>query len=239
MSVSSVRADDIDSAILLLGSPLPNLRAQTALALGTRKEHVQRVLPALKKALSDRHPTVRVAASLALGRLGAIEAVDDLVGAVRGEDRIVADAARRSLDKIISGFVSDPERSAGRRFALDVRGAGDADVMLLRRFTALASESLLGRDGIDVGESHDFDDAAPRKNGARPVALALRGEVMTLSTARTVLRLELTISALGLVLKEWRVVGSSKATADDALAQAVRSGVGQVVAFLGVRGKAP
>jgi len=107
------------------------VRAQAADALG-RVEAAERgpALGALSRAVDDAHPSVRYAALLSLGELGAHEAVDAIVAHLGDSEALCREAAAIALGQL--GEAGGPRAWSALERAL---GAGEPEV----RFQAVAS----------------------------------------------------------------------------------------------------
>jgi len=91
----------LDAALRDLEHEDPRVRAQAADALG-RSEAPERnaAVSALARAVDDPHPSVRYAALLSLGELGAHETVDALVGRLGDGEPLVREAATIALGQL-------------------------------------------------------------------------------------------------------------------------------------------
>jgi hypothetical protein len=81
------------------------VRAGAAAVMGQRRDGTRR--PELEGALGDSHPTVRVAAANALGRIGSSESLPPLRGAARDRVREVATTAKSAIQTIESHATDD------------------------------------------------------------------------------------------------------------------------------------
>ncbi|MBT9554446.1 MAG: HEAT repeat domain-containing protein [Myxococcales bacterium] len=217
---------EVDAALALLASPNFKVRAQATLALGAQSRHSLRVARPLVGMLGDAHPAVRVAAAMALGKLGDVTTVPALVPLFDGDDRSLADVARRSTERIVAAFLAAPERFADRPKAVHVARLGQDP-----HFKDRVVERLLAKD-IEVGERFDFvapDEAATPLG----VQLELIGELVSLSDDRGTLRVTLALRPGGATLTQWtnlNVVGTSR---DDVLDAAATLLVKTLLAYLG------
>ncbi len=219
-------ADKLDNAISLLKVPVFKVRAQAALALGSRRAEAKRVVGPLTQALEDPHRAVRAAAAIALGKLTAIEAASALSDAMSDDDRVVARMARKSLDRVLQAFVRNRGRFEERRFNFYVAGLR-AD----GRFKDLVIERLLKHDNVNVGVTADFSKDS--KDPPPVVDLALRGEMTRIDGQRAHLKLTLALRKGGYVLTSWKRVVAIGKTRDDVLANAAQLAVGRVLGYLG------
>lgn len=218
--------EEVEAAITLLASPNFKVRAQAALALGAQSRNSVRVARPLVGMLSDPHPAVRVASAMALGKLGDVTTVPALVPLFEGDDRSLADVARRSTERIVAAFLAAPERFADRPKAVHVARLGQDP-----HFKDRVVQRLLATD-IEVGERFDF---APTDEAATPlrVQLELIGEMVSLSDDRGTLRVTLALRPGGATLTRWtnlNVVGSSR---DDVLDAAAALLVKTLLAYFG------
>ena len=135
--------DEGDAALLAaLKSPVADVRAQAARALGERREKAGE--SALIALLKDTEPTVRLQAIIALGRVGQSEAVPSLLPILLDPDRYLAFSARQAIRRIgdwtavASGLkTDDPRLRAAILAALELVYNADA-VGLLRQVSTEA-----------------------------------------------------------------------------------------------------
>jgi len=136
----------IPAALRDVNSRKPAFRARAAASLGDLTGHEEvreQAIVSLRKLLSDRSPDVRGTAALSLGRLGAVEAMDDVIRLAEESDELAAQDAIAAL-----GYLQDGRASACIRKAL--RHA-DADV----RFQAVIAIVM-----VDPAEAGECLDAA-------------------------------------------------------------------------------
>ncbi len=166
VSFSGAAASGLDELLAALASdPSPRVRAQAALALGSRAA-VPEVEDALLGALHDGDGIVRAAAAKALSETASPQAFHDLCWAAVDPDPLVAKWAGLAVRRVIA-------RSGAVR--LDVRDlvsrTGYDNDLSTKTFQEVVLERLVRDPRYDVGTDMDFrDDGGPRR---RPV-VALR-----------------------------------------------------------------
>ncbi|MGP0064224.1 MAG: PVC-type heme-binding CxxCH protein, partial [Isosphaeraceae bacterium] len=128
-----------------LKSPVADVRAQAARALGERSVPIAR--EPLVNLLKDREPSVRLQAVIALGRIGLGDAIPALLPVLADGDAFIAYSARKALRRIddwprtAQGLDSpNPKIRAGTLLALE-EVYDDAAVMALDRFVLRGSHS--------------------------------------------------------------------------------------------------
>jgi putative membrane-bound dehydrogenase-like protein len=121
-----------------LKSPIADVRAQAARALGERSVPIAR--EPLLKLLKDREPSARLQAVIALGRFGLSDSIPALLPVVAHGDTFIAYSARQALRRIndwpraVQGLDSrDSKVRAGVLLAMD-QVYDDAVVMALNEF---------------------------------------------------------------------------------------------------------
>jgi len=218
--------DEVEAAVALLESSNFKVRAQAALALGAQSRSSVRVGRPLVGMLDDPHPAVRVAAAMALGKLGDVTTVPALVPLFDGADRSLAEVARRSTERIVAAFLAAPKRFADRPKAVDVARLGQDP-----HFKDRVVERLLATD-IEVGERFDFDADDDRAT-TLGLQLELIGELVSLSDDRGTLRVTLALRPGGATLTRWTNLSVRGTSRDDVLDAAAALLVKTLLAYLG------
>jgi len=222
-------ADRIDQALALLNAPVYKARVGACLALGTQKKQAARVVGPLTAALKDRHRAVRAACAMALGKLGAVEAVAALSEVMTDEDMTVARVARTSLQQVIRAFVKNRGRFEDRRFNLYVQGLTTDGT-----FKELVMERLLPYKNVAVGGGFDFDGAGDSQE-APAIGLDLSGEFSSEPSTRAQLKLTLSLRKGGYVITSWKRLSARGKTREEALKGLATQAVGRVLGYLGAR----
>jgi HEAT repeat protein len=158
----------LEAALRDLAHADPRVRAQAADALG-RCDHADRAaaIDALVRAADDPHPSVRYAALLSLGELGAAQAVGSLVDRLGDGEPLVREAATIALGQL--GEAGGPRAWSALEAAL---AAEEPEV----RFQAVASLAE-----IDAARAAPLvvglvDDADPKVRAQAAAALGDAGD---------------------------------------------------------------
>ncbi len=145
----------------LLKSSVPDLRAQAARALGERGVPLASAREALEGLLRDREPSVRLQATIALGRIGQAEAIPALLPVLAESDVYLAYSARQALKRIGDWRVA-------------AKGLDSADPKV-RAGVLLAMDQVY--DGLAAGALADFASSSKRSLEERTHAIAYLADV--------------------------------------------------------------
>ena len=137
--------DAVGRLVDLTRSTVPDLRAQSARALGERR--ATSAVEAMSALLKDPDPAVRLQAVIALGRIGKGNAVPALLPSLAESDPYIAFSARQALRRI-----NDWKKSAAGLSSTDPK---------VRAGVMAAMELVYEEDAIKALEGRIHDRAAP------------------------------------------------------------------------------
>ena len=235
---SAAHADRLQQAIDSLRAPSFKVRAMMALTLGKQSKHAQRVIGPLIAALKDRHRAVRGAAASSLGMLGATEALAALSAAQSDEDQKVSSIARKSIKKVIKGFVKKRGKFANNYYNFTIAGFSSANSdtsHLVGGLKDLVMERLLEFKNVDVGGSAEFDQKSADSGEKARIQLDLSGQIIRANEKKCELSLILALRPGGYVVSQWKQVSGKGTSEKDALKNTVTAAVRKVMKFLGAR----
>jgi putative membrane-bound dehydrogenase-like protein len=152
-AIAGATPEASDPLIDALKSPIPDIRAQAARALGERKVPI--ALQPVAELLKDNEPSVRLQALIALGRIGSKEAIPSLLPLVGDADVFLAYSAREALRRIDDWPVA-------------ARGLSSSDAKV-RGGVLLAMEGVY--DAAAAGKLADFARSPRRPDAERVQAL--------------------------------------------------------------------
>ena len=207
-------------------SPSYKVRAQAALVLGTSTSDDLRVLKELSALCYDRHRVVRLAAVIALGKLGDARSVSALSDALHDEDVRVVRRAKRSVSQLVQRLSQSKVAFKDRQWNFRIRHLSqDA------KFKDHVMRMLLERENIDVGAAVAIDVTAP---GVKwPIELDLSGQFTKMTADTAVFALTLAFRHGGHVIQRFEPFTVTGDSVDKMLKAPAKIVVGQVIKFLG------